>query len=97
MEIAHDSKLSRHQGIKKTQDRVKACFSWPVRDTDIRRYCKSCGVCQGTVHKGKGGAPAPLGQMPLIDTPFNRVAIDLIGPINPKSSEGHQFILTVMD
>ena len=35
--------------------------------------------------------------MPLIDTPFNRVAIDIIGPINPKSSEGHQFILTVMD
>ena len=35
--------------------------------------------------------------MPLIDTPFKRISIDLIGPIKPKSSEGHQYILTVMD
>ena len=26
MELAHDSKLSGHQGIKRTQDRIKACF-----------------------------------------------------------------------
>ena len=54
MELAHDSKLSGHQGIKKTQDRIKACFYWPGRDTDVRRYCKSCGICQRTDHKGRG-------------------------------------------
>ena len=25
----------------------------------------------------------PLGTMPLIDTPFQRVAVDLVGPIAP--------------
>ena len=35
--------------------------------------------------------------MPLINMPFKRVAIDLIGLINPPSEEGHQYILTLMD
>ena len=35
--------------------------------------------------------------MPLIDTPFKRVAIDLIGMINPPSEAGHRYILTLVD
>ena len=35
--------------------------------------------------------------MPLIDTPFSKVAIDLIGPIHPITDEGHRFILTLVD
>ena len=35
--------------------------------------------------------------MPLIDVPFKRVAIDLIGPLTPTSSEGHKYILTMVD
>ena len=40
---------------------------------------------------------ASLGDMPLIDQPFKRVAIDLVGPIAPASDKGHRFILTLMD
>ena len=40
MEVAHDSKMSRHFGIKRTQERINACFYWPGMITDIRRYCK---------------------------------------------------------
>ena len=35
--------------------------------------------------------------MPLIDIPFARVAIDLVGPIYPSSERGNRFILTVVD
>ena len=35
--------------------------------------------------------------MPIVDTPFEQVAVDLIGPINPPSSEGHRYILTLVD
>ena len=35
--------------------------------------------------------------MPLINTPFKRITIDLIGLIKPKSSEGPQYILAFMD
>ena len=40
---------------------------------------------------------APLGDMPLIDQPFKRVAINLVGPIPPASDKGHRYILTLMD
>ena len=39
----------------------------------------------------------PLEKMPLIDKPFKRVAIDLVGPISPPSEEGHRYILTPVD
>ena len=96
MAIGHDSKMAGHLGIAKTSDRIKANFFWPGMTEDVRRYCKSCDVCQRTIHKGSL-APAPLGKMPLIDVPFKRVAIDLIGPINPKSSSGFRYILTLVD
>ena len=35
--------------------------------------------------------------MPLIDKPFKRVAIDLVGPIGPPSEDGHRYILTLVD
>ncbi|GFO27104.1 Zinc finger protein [Plakobranchus ocellatus] len=46
----------------------------------------------------KGAVPrVPLEKVPLIDTPFKRVAIDLVGPINPPREAGHRFILTLVD
>ena len=91
MELAHDSKMSGHLGIKKTQDRVCGSVYWSGIYSDVKRYCKSCDVCQRTVHKGRV-SPVPLGKMPLIDVPFKRAAIDLIGPINPTTNEGHAWL-----
>ncbi|XP_040070629.1 venom metalloproteinase antarease-like TtrivMP_A [Ixodes scapularis] len=42
-------------------------------------------------------AKAPLGKMPIIETPFERFAIDLIGPFSPSSDTGNHFILTLVD
>ena len=35
--------------------------------------------------------------MPLIDKPFKRVAVDIVGPIEPPSEAGHRYILTLVD
>ena len=35
--------------------------------------------------------------MPLIETPFKRVAVDIIAPIVPQSEAGHRYILTLVD
>jgi hypothetical protein len=40
---------------------------------------------------------APLGEMPIIVTPFQRMAVDLIGPITPVSEKGNRYILNVVD
>ena len=63
---------------------------------DVSGFCRSCDVCQKIVDKGTV-ARAPLGEMPLIDTPFKRVAVNLVGPITPASERGHRYILTLVD
>ena len=63
---------------------------------DVTRFCKSCDICQRTVQKGRV-AKVPLGRLPLIDTPFKRVAVDIVGPIEPRSNNRSRYILTMMD
>ena len=96
MELAHGSLMGGHMGIKKTADKIQSAFYWPGIQGDVTRYCKSCDVCQKTVNKGSV-PKVPLEKMPLIDKPFKRVAIDLVGPIGPPSEDGHRYILTLVD
>ena len=85
-----------HLGIKKTMNRILSSFHWPGINGDIVRFCRSCDICQRTISKGRV-SKVPLEKNPIIDTPFKRVSIDIIGKIYPPSEKGHQFILTMMD
>ena len=96
MEVAYDSIFGGHLGVKETKDRIQTNFYWPRMHNDVSGFCRSWDVCQKTVDKGTI-ARAPLGEMPLIDTPFKRVAVDLVGPITPASERGHRYILTLVD
>lgn len=96
LEIAHDSALAGHQGIKRTTDRVLEAFYWPGIQADVKRFVKSCDACQRAAPKGRL-KKAPLGRMPIIDAPFERVAIDLIGPLSSTSENGNRYILTMVD
>ena len=96
MKLAHDSIMSGHQGVKKTSERVTVHFFWPGVHGDVTRYCRSCDICQRTVSKGRVPV-TPLGKMPLIEVPFKRVAIDLVGPIAPVTDRGNRYILTMVD
>ena len=35
-------------------------------------------------------------QLPVIEVPFTRIAMDMVGPL-PRTEEGHRFILTIVD
>ena len=96
LKLAHDSPMAGHLGIQKTLRRIMSKFYWPGVHGDVRRYCISCELCQRTVPKGSVGR-VPLGEMPLIDTPFSRVAVDLVGPIDPVTDKGNRYILTLVD
>ena len=95
LSMAHDTLLGGHRGVAKTQHRVTSEFYWPGIHDDIRRYCWSCDVCQRNVSKRIVGR-AHLGPMPLVETPYYMVCVDLVGPLSPPS-ERHRFILTVID
>ena len=96
MVVSHDLILAGHCGGRRTLARLREKFFWPGVTVDVAKYVASCDVCQRTVSKGKV-SPVPLGEMPVISTPFHRVAIDLVGPISPVSEKGHRYILTLID
>ena len=96
MALAHEAIVGGHLGTKKTFDRITANFYWPGIDGDVRRFCQSCDICQRTAPKGRT-TKIPLGEMPIISTPFDRVAVDIIGPIHPVSENRNRYILTVVD
>ncbi|GFN96040.1 Zinc finger protein [Plakobranchus ocellatus] len=89
MSVAHDSITGAHLGIRRTKDKVLSNFYWPGIDGDVTRYCRSCNVCQRIVKKGSVSR-VPLEKVPLIDTPFKRVAIDLIAREELEKAQGWQ-------
>jgi hypothetical protein len=96
VKLAHEALLGGHMGVMKTFNRIAAQFYWPGIQGDITRFCRSCDICQRTMPKGKV-SKVPLDEMPTIDIPFKRVAVDIVGPIYPVSSTGKRFILTMVD
>ena len=96
MKLAHMSIMSGHLVVKRTIPTVLSEFFWRGISSDIKRYCCSCDICQHTIANGKT-ARAPLGSMPIIDTPFQRVAIDLAGPLKPWTDSKNKYILTLVD
>ncbi|KAL8605690.1 hypothetical protein ACOMHN_064775 [Nucella lapillus] len=93
---AHDGLLAGHCGVRKTRFRVQNRFWWPGIVRDVQMYCRSCDICQKCSAKGRT-PDVPLEQMPRIDVPFSRVAVDIVGPFAPPSEEKHRYLLTVVD
>nr|XP_054759498.1 uncharacterized protein LOC129265535 [Lytechinus pictus] len=96
LRLAHDSALSGHLKARKTTERILAHFFWPGLQSDVRRYCASCDPCQRTTPKEKV-CRVPVVMPPLIDTCFRRIAVDLIGPLQPVTERGNRYILTIVD
>ena len=96
MRMAHESIMAGHMGTRRTTDRVESHFYWPGLHQDVVRFCASCEVCQKTVPRGRVSR-VPLQDMPIIDTPFSRVAVDIVGPISPMSDRKNRYILTIVD
>ncbi|CAM4552027.1 unnamed protein product, partial [Caretta caretta] len=63
---------------------------------DVSTYVQSCEVCQ-RVGKPQDQVKAPLQPLPIIEVPFQRVAVDILGPFPKKTARGKQYILTFMD
>jgi len=96
LKLGHESLLSGHLGMTKTIHRVTQHFYWPGIMEDVKRYCRSCDTCQRNVTKGSV-SKVPLVETPVITQPFERVAIDIVGPIEPASKRGYRYILTLVD
>ena len=49
-------------------------------------YCRQCGICQKT--SPTKPCRAPLIPLPIVDEPFQKVALDIVRPL-PRSGSGN--------
>ena len=86
--------MAGHLGVKKTKDRLLQRYYWPGIFRDVADYCRTCEVYQRS--RIRRPAKARMVPMPLMTKPFQRIAMDLIGPL-PRTQRGNRFILTICD
>ena len=94
LHIAHTIPLAGHLGRDKTAQRILRRFYWPTLYKDVAEYCRSCSECQKA--GSRGVRRAPLIPLPIMGEPFERMAMDIVGPL-PRSRAGHKYILVTCD
>ena len=95
LKVAHENPFSGHFSTAKTESRLRRDFYWPRLSEEVRDFCRSCHQCQ--VGNLRRTPRAPLGTPAIPTEPFAHVCVDLVGPLSPPSSEGHRYILTLVD
>ncbi|KAI2645187.1 Retrovirus-related Pol polyprotein from transposon 17.6 [Labeo rohita] len=94
LELAHSHPMAGHLGAANTAQRIRDRFHWPGLDADVKAFCQACPTCQITAPRTP--PPSPLIPLPIIEVPFERIGLDLVGPL-PKSARGHEHILVIVD
>lgn len=98
LRIAHDVPASGHLGTQKAFNRLATLvglrhFWKPGVHKSVREYCRSCEMCH-MLGKGSIQLRAPLISLPVIDEPFRRLAMEIVG-VCEKSR--NRFILTIIN
>lgn len=96
LRLAHESYWGGHLGFRKTKARIKYSFYWPGMEKDIRDHCNECHSCQVRSDRRQSDR-VPIAPLTRPKFPFQKVNIDVIGPIDPPSARGHRYALCVID
>jgi hypothetical protein len=91
----HDAPLAGHFGEDKTIAAIKRKYYWPGLSNAVRRYVKSCDICQRVKasQQRPGGLLQPL---PIPEKRWEDISMDFIVQL-PKTLRGHDAIFVVVD
>ncbi|XP_035988756.1 uncharacterized protein LOC118561082 [Fundulus heteroclitus] len=92
--LAHSIPWAGHLGKHKTIARIRQHFYWPGLRTDVAKFCKTCPECQVTSNRLP--SRAPLQPLPIISVPFQRLGMDIVGPLE-RSRAGNRYMLVITD
>ena len=94
MELCHDIPSAGHQGMTRTQERVKQFYYWHGLKRDLEGYVASCTACNQSKKPNKT-ARCPM-TMFHAGAPMERVHLDFVGPL-PKSDRANEHLLMIVD
>lgn len=84
-----------HPGIVRTKARLRERFWWPGMDRQTEVAIQNCSVCQ-KADKSAKTAPAPLQPVPFPERPWQKVTIDIVGPLE-RAPQDCRFAITLVD
>jgi len=95
LKACHDEPFGGHSTDKRTTHKILSLgYYWPSIFKDAKEYVRRCDDCQ------RVGKLAPSNEMPLqnqlLIEPFEKWALDFVGPINPPSKQ-KKYILVCID
>ena len=94
LEEAHSRICGAHQSDPKLHFQIKQMgYYWPTMVKDCMDYAKRCSACQ--FHANFIHQPSKPLHPTIASWPFDAWGLDVVGPLIPKSSGGHSYILTV--
>ncbi|CAC5422951.1 unnamed protein product [Mytilus coruscus] len=83
----HNSLFSGHLGISRTIRRTQRLLFWPLMNSDIENWIKSCELCSE-----RKQPPNPV-RAQLSSMPFERVSTDIMGPLPVSGPSKYQYVL----
>jgi len=86
LKACHDGPCGGHFADRRTGHKVlQTGYYWPTIFKDAKKFVQACDSCQ------RAGRPGQADEMPLkpqlVIEPFERWALDFVGPINPSSNQ----------
>ncbi|KAL0551324.1 hypothetical protein IC582_010410 [Cucumis melo] len=96
LEEIHEGVCGTHaNGHMMARQILRAGYFWLTMESDCIKYVRRCHKCQ--IYADKTHAPASPLHVLTAPWPFSMWGLDVIGPIEPKASNGHRFILVAID
>ena len=96
LESMHANLFAGHFGFHRTITKLRQYYFWKTMIKDARDFCLRCAECQFRKSPSQK-ARMPLKPLPAVSLPWDRVAVDILGPINPPSQLGHRYIIIFTD
>eukprot|EP01018_Ginkgo_biloba_P006363 Gb_35351 [translate_table: standard] len=92
----HEGICGAHtSGMVLAKKLLRTGYYWPTMERDSCQYVRKCVACQK--HGDLIHAPSQALQPITTSWPFSTWGLDLIGKINPSSSDGHKHIITATE
>lgn len=95
LNMYHDSLLGGHTGYERMITNIRKFYNWHGITQDVKNYVKNCPSCEKA--KIVRHTKNPMIISDTATEPFQKIFIDMVGPINPVSIHGNSYIFTCND
>lgn len=92
----HDIPIAGHLGSNRMYNRIKERYYWKNMRADIESYVKNCRLCQSNKALRRINQ-APMQITTTSTRPFERISLDLVGPLPAAGLTNLKLILTLQD